>query len=114
MNRNNSRQGCNLDELINQSKLTRDLASAQGTGVMRKLARIVMGVFEARDGHVRAKRRYGSKISKSGFINVTIGLTKPMRKGDTTRCLSNGRKGREGLPCESKEFKATSGLYPHN
>jgi hypothetical protein len=90
MNRYNSRQGCNLYELINQSKLTRDLASAQGTGVMRKLARIVTGVFEARHSHVGAKRHYGSKISKGAFINVTIGLTEPMRKGDTTRCLSNG------------------------
>jgi hypothetical protein len=31
MNQNNSRQGCSLDELTNQLKLTRDLASAQGT-----------------------------------------------------------------------------------
>jgi hypothetical protein len=38
----------------------------------------------------------------------------PMRKGDTIRCLSNGRKGRECLPYDSKEFKAASGLYPHN
>jgi hypothetical protein len=28
--------------------------------------------------------------------------------------LSNGRKRREGLPCDSKEFMAASGLYPRN
>jgi hypothetical protein len=31
VNRHNSRQGCNLNELTNQSKLIRDLASAQKT-----------------------------------------------------------------------------------
>jgi hypothetical protein len=31
VNRHNSRQGCNLDELVNQSEPTRNLASAQGT-----------------------------------------------------------------------------------
>jgi hypothetical protein len=56
-------------------------------GVMRKLARIATGVFEVRHSQVRAKRCYGSKISKGGFIKVTIDLTKPMRKGDTIRCL---------------------------
>jgi hypothetical protein len=50
---------------------------------MRKLARIATGVFEERHSHVGAKRCYGSKISKGGFIKVTIGLTEPMRKGDT-------------------------------
>jgi hypothetical protein len=59
---------------------------------MRKLARIVTGVFEARHRHVAAKRCYGSKISKGGFINVTIVLTKPMRKGDTVRCLLMGQR----------------------
>jgi hypothetical protein len=29
VNRHNSKQGCNLDELFNQSKLTRGLASTQ-------------------------------------------------------------------------------------
>jgi hypothetical protein len=52
---------------------------------MRKLARIATGVFEARHSHVGAKRHYRSKIIKGGFIKVTIGLTKPMRKGDTIR-----------------------------
>jgi hypothetical protein len=41
---------------------------------MRKLARIVMGVFEARHNHVGAKRCYGYKISKGEFIKVTIGI----------------------------------------
>jgi hypothetical protein len=41
---------------------------------MRKLVRIVTGVFEARHSHVRAKRCYGSKKSKGGFIKVTIGI----------------------------------------
>jgi hypothetical protein len=81
MNQHDSRQGCNLDELSNQSKLTRNLASAQGTGVMRKLARIAMSVFEAWHSHIGAKRCYGSKISKGGFIKVTISLTEPNKKG---------------------------------
>jgi hypothetical protein len=55
MNRHNSRQSCNLDEIFNQSKLTRDLASSQGTRVIRKLARIVTGVIEARHSHVLSK-----------------------------------------------------------
>jgi hypothetical protein len=41
---------------------------------MRKFARIATGVFKARHSHVRAKRYYGSKISKGGFIKVTIGI----------------------------------------
>jgi hypothetical protein len=36
------------------------------------------------------------------------------REYDTIMCLSNGRKGREGLPCDSNEFKAVSGLYSRN
>jgi hypothetical protein len=43
-------------------------------GVMVKLARIATDVFEARHSHVRAKRCYGSKISKGEFIKVTIGI----------------------------------------
>jgi hypothetical protein len=73
-----------------------------------------MGAFEAWHSHVGVRRCYGSKISKSGFIKVTIGLTEPMRMDGTLRCLSNERKGREILPCDSEGFKATSGLYPHN
>jgi hypothetical protein len=49
---------------------------------MRKLVRIATDVFEAWHSHVGAKRCYGSKISNGGFIKVTIGLRKPMRKGD--------------------------------
>jgi hypothetical protein len=95
VNRHNSRQGCNLDELTNQSKLIHDLASAQGTRVMRKLARIVTGVFEARHSHVGAKRCYGSKISKGRFIKVMIDLTELVRKGDTVRCpLVRQRSGK--------------------
>jgi hypothetical protein len=41
---------------------------------MGKLARIATGVFEAWHSHVRAKRCYGSKICKGGFIKVTIGI----------------------------------------
>jgi hypothetical protein len=41
---------------------------------MKKLARITIGVFEARHNHVRAKRCYGSKINKGGFIKVMIGI----------------------------------------
>jgi hypothetical protein len=71
-------------------------------------------VFGARHNPVGVKRCYGSKTSKGGCINVVSGLMGPMRKGDTIRCLSIGRKGREGLPCDSKEFKAASGLSPRN
>jgi hypothetical protein len=54
---------------------------------MGKFVRIVTGVFDAWHNHVGAKRCYRPKISKSGFIKVTIGLMKPMRKGDTIRWL---------------------------
>jgi hypothetical protein len=57
---------------------------------MEKLARIVTGVFGARHSNVRVRRCYRSKISKGGFIKVTISLTKPMRMSDMIRCLSNG------------------------
>jgi hypothetical protein len=73
-----------------------------------------MGVFEARQSYVGVRRCYGLKISKSGFIKVTIDLTEPMRMGDTLKCLFNGRKGRESLSCDSEGFKAASGLYIHN
>jgi hypothetical protein len=65
---------------------------------MRKFARIATGVFEARHSHVGAKRCYGSKISKGGFIKVTIGIMGPMRKGDTIRCLF-------GKPKEQKDLQ---------
>jgi hypothetical protein len=82
-------------------------------GVMGKLARIAMGVFGARHSHVGVRRCYGSKISKGGFIKVTSDLMRPMRKGDTIRCLGES-KVRKDLQCGSKEFKAASGLYPRN
>jgi hypothetical protein len=41
---------------------------------MRKFAKIATGVFEARHSHVGAKRCYGSKIGKGGFIKVMIGI----------------------------------------
>jgi hypothetical protein len=71
-------------------------------------------VSEARHNAVGAKRCYRSKISKGGFIKVTSGLMGPMRKGDTIRCISNGRKEWEGLPRASKEFKVALGLSPLN
>jgi hypothetical protein len=58
-------------------------------GVMRKLARIVMGVFEAWPSHIEAKRCYKSKMSKGGFIKVIVSLTEPMRMSDMLMCLSN-------------------------
>jgi hypothetical protein len=54
---------------------------------MGKLARIVTCVFGARPSHVGAKRCYGSKISKGGFIKVTSGLMGKIRKCDMIRCL---------------------------
>jgi hypothetical protein len=59
----------------------------QGTRVMTKPARIVTCVFGAWPSDVGAKRCYGSKISKGGFIKVMSGLMGPMRKGDMIRCL---------------------------
>jgi hypothetical protein len=41
---------------------------------MRKFARITTGAFEAGHSHVGAKRCYGFKISKGGFIKVIIGI----------------------------------------
>jgi hypothetical protein len=114
MNRHNSRQGCNSDKLVTQSEPTCDIALAQGMRGHEKTCYHCDGAFGARHSHVRVKRCYGSKIRNGGFIKVTSGLMGPMRKGDTIRCLSNGRKGREDLPYDSKEFKAASGLYPHN
>jgi hypothetical protein len=43
--------------------------------------------------------------------NWSSGMT---RECDTVMCVPNGRKGWEGLPRDSEEFKATSGLYPRN
>jgi hypothetical protein len=62
---------------------------------MGKLARIVTDAFEARHSHVGANGCYGSTISKSGFMKVMIGLTEPMRKGDTVRCLSVSQRSRK-------------------
>jgi hypothetical protein len=45
-----------------------------GQGTMGKLARIVTDVFGARPSHVGAKRCYGSRINKGGFIKVMIGI----------------------------------------
>jgi hypothetical protein len=41
---------------------------------MEKLARIAMGVFEARHSHIWSKRCYGSRINKGELIKVTIGI----------------------------------------
>jgi hypothetical protein len=54
MNQHKSRQCCQLDELNNQSESTRGLASHQKGGVMRKLARIVTGVFQGFDSERRS------------------------------------------------------------
>jgi hypothetical protein len=54
---------------------------------MGKIASITTGVYGAHHSRVGTKRCYGSKLSKGGFIKVTIDLAKPMRKGDTVRYL---------------------------
>jgi hypothetical protein len=77
---------------------------------MGKLVRIMTGVIGARHSNARAKRCYGSKISKGGFIKVTIGLTEPMRQGDTVRYPFGGPKERKDLQFGSKEFKAVPRL----
>jgi hypothetical protein len=81
-------------------------------GVMEKLARIVTGVFGARHSNVRVRRCYRSKISKGGFIKVTISLTKPMRMSDMIRCLSNGWKGWEGYHVIQRSSRCLQG-YTH-
>jgi hypothetical protein len=67
---------------------------------MRKLARIATGVFKARYSHVGAKRCYGSKISKDGFIKVMIGLTELIGEG----CPWMSQRS-ERIYNGSKEFK---------
>jgi hypothetical protein len=52
------------------------------------------------------------RISKGRFIKVTIGLTEPMRMGDMIRCLSNGRKGREGYHVIQRSSSRIQG-YTH-
>jgi hypothetical protein len=81
---------------------------------MRKLVRIVTGVFEARHSHVGAKRCYGSKISKGGFIKVTIGLTEPMRKGDMVRCLLVSQKSRKIYNMVQRSSRWLQGYNPFN
>jgi hypothetical protein len=79
---------------------------------MGKLARIVTDVFGVRHSNAGVRRCYGSAISKGGFIKVTISLTEPMRMGDTIRCHSNGRKGREGYHVIQRSSRRLHG-YTH-
>jgi hypothetical protein len=52
-NRHNSRQGCNLEELINQSKPTHDLISnARTQELMRRDANVATSFLYAKNGHV--------------------------------------------------------------
>jgi hypothetical protein len=83
-------------------------------GVMEKLVRIAMGVFGAWHSHVWVMRCYGSKISKGGFINVTIGLTEPIRIGDTIGCLSNGRRGGRVYHVIRMSSRCLQGYTQHN
>jgi hypothetical protein len=73
-----------------------------------------MDVFGARHSHVGGKEVLWVQ-NKQRLVyqdhDWHSGITKEY---DTIMCLSNGRKGREGLPCDSKEFKEASGLYPCN
>jgi hypothetical protein len=53
--------------------------------------------------------------NKQGWIYQGHNWHSRITRGcDTITCLSNGRKGWESLPYDSKEFKALSGLYPRN
>jgi hypothetical protein len=53
--------------------------------------------------------------NKQGWVYKGYDWYSGITRGcDTITYLSNGRKGREGLPCDLKEFKAASGLYPRN
>jgi hypothetical protein len=51
-----------------------------------------------------------SKISKGGFIKVTIGLIELMRQGDPVRYLFGEPKEWNDLQFGSKEFKAVPRL----
>jgi hypothetical protein len=64
---------------------------------MGKLARIATGVFGAWHSKVWARSATVPKISKGELIKVTIGLTEPMRMGDTIRCLFGESKVRKDL-----------------
>jgi hypothetical protein len=79
---------------------------------MGRLARIAMGVFEARYSHVRAKRCYGSTISKGGFIKVMIGLTELMRKGDTVRCLLMSQMSEKIYNVVQRSLRRLQGYNP--
>jgi hypothetical protein len=81
---------------------------------MKKFARIVTGVFEARHSHVGEKRCYGSKISKGEFIKVTIGLMKSMRKGDTVRCLLMSRRSEKIYNVVERSSRRPQGYHPFN
>jgi hypothetical protein len=61
---------------------------------MRKFARIATGVFEAWHNHVGAKRCYGSKISKGGFIKVTIGTVEQQESVIRQCAFLMGERGR--------------------
>jgi hypothetical protein len=78
MNRHNSRQGYNLDELNNQSESTRGLAPHKEVGVIRKLGRIVMSVFRSEIAMVGQGVLWFQ--NKDKLIKVMIGLMKQMRE----------------------------------
>jgi hypothetical protein len=81
---------------------------------MEKLAMITTGVFEAQHSHVGAKSCYGSKISKGGFIKVTIDLTEPMRKGDTVRCLLVSQWSEKICNMVQRSSRRLKGYNPFN
>jgi hypothetical protein len=82
-------------------------------GIMGKLAKIVTGVFEARQSHVGVKRCYRSKISKGGFIKSTSGLTEPMG-GVTWSGVIGWAKEIEGSQSGSKGSRRLQGYTNTN
>jgi hypothetical protein len=81
---------------------------------MRKIGRIATGVFEAWHSHVGARRCYRSKISKGGFIKVTIGLIEIMRKGDTARCLLVSQRSEKIYNVVQRSSRRLQGYNPFN
>jgi hypothetical protein len=112
MNRHNSRQGCNLDELINQSEQTHGLAShTQEIRVMGRLASTMAVSFRHEMAMFRSRSVTGLKMHRSKLIKVTIGLAKPKKEGDMPRYLLMSQE-RKDLQCDSKEFQGDFNVIP--
>jgi hypothetical protein len=87
MNQHNSRQGCNLDELINQSELTHDLATnTRNEGPWESSLGLRRLSFKSDIAMCRQGMLWFQN-NKDKLFKVTIGLAELMRGGDMIRCL---------------------------